>query len=179
MPVYTPATTEAFATYGVIDEGVIAQPVLTPEGVFPQFGGLEVNTSSTALQALTDAVIYLNEYRYESADGLASRILAIAALRDVLEAFDADGLPPAAELNARVADDIEALLRSPDRRGRVRHLAPDQRDNPLSQHPGHPCPGRGQSQRLLRVPADRLNQALWYLTEHRGLLSLHLRPADA
>ncbi|NNL97936.1 MAG: hypothetical protein HKO63_07005, partial [Acidimicrobiia bacterium] len=103
LPVYTPATTEAFATYGVLDDGVIAQPVLAPEGVLPQFGGLEVNTSSTALQALTDAVIYLNDYRYESADGFASRILAIAALRDVLEAFEADGLPPAAELEARVA----------------------------------------------------------------------------
>ena len=111
MPVYTPATTEAFATYGVVDDGVIAQPVLAPEGVFPQFGGLEINTSSTALQALTDAVIYLNDYRYESADALASRILAIAALRDVLEAFEADGLPAAAELEARVAGDIEGLLR--------------------------------------------------------------------
>jgi len=110
LPVYTPATTEAFATYGVLDDGVIAQTVLAPEGVFPQFGGLEVNTSSTALQALTDAVIYLNDYQYESADALASRILAIAALRDVLEAFEADGLPSAAELDARVGADIDALL---------------------------------------------------------------------
>lgn len=110
LPVYTPATTEAFATYGTVDEGSVAQTVLAPEGVFPQFGGLEVNTSATALQALTDAVIYLNGYRYESADALASRILAIAAVRDVLEAFSADRLPPAAELDARVAKDIDALL---------------------------------------------------------------------
>ncbi|MCP4250987.1 MAG: hypothetical protein GY778_28450, partial [bacterium] len=74
LPVYTPATTEAFATYGVVDEGVIAQPVLAPEGVFPQFGGLEVNTSSTALQALTDAIIYLNDYRYESADAFRTAL---------------------------------------------------------------------------------------------------------
>ncbi|MCK5793647.1 MAG: hypothetical protein KAH12_03010, partial [Anaerolineales bacterium] len=62
MPVYTPATTEAFATYGVVDEGAVIQPIARPEDVFPQFGGLEINTSSTALQALTDAVMYLYSY---------------------------------------------------------------------------------------------------------------------
>ncbi|MCP3972860.1 MAG: hypothetical protein GY720_00035, partial [bacterium] len=77
--------------------------------VFPQFGGLEINTSSTALQALTDAVLYVSKYRYQSSDALASRILTVAALRDVLDAFDADGLPSAAVLTAAVADDLEAL----------------------------------------------------------------------
>ena len=66
LPVYTPATTEAFATYGVIDQGAVAQPVAAPGDVFPQFGGLEITTSSTALQALTDAVLYLTTYPYDS-----------------------------------------------------------------------------------------------------------------
>ena len=177
LPVYTPATTEAFATYGVLDDGVIAQPVLAPEGVFPQFGGLEVNTSSTALQALTDAVIYLNDYRYESADGFASRILAIAALRDVLEAFEADGLPPAAELEARVADDIEGLLRLQTGLGgfaiwrrtnetipyhsiQATHALVEAKANGYARA-GRP-PARGPV-----VPG-----------QHRGVLPLHLQPAD-
>jgi uncharacterized protein YfaS (alpha-2-macroglobulin family) len=109
LPVYTPATTEAFATYGVIDEGAILQPVSAPDGVFPQFGGLEINTSSTALQALTDAVLYLVNYRYECSEQLASRILAVAALRDVLTAFEAEGLPTPAEMEAAVQRDIEQL----------------------------------------------------------------------
>lgn len=109
LPVYTPATAEAFATYGVIDSGAVAQPLLAPAGVFPQFGGLEINTSSTAIQALTDAVLYIAEYRYDSSDGYASRIMAVAALRDVLAAFKADGLPSPAALNAQVARDIERL----------------------------------------------------------------------
>ncbi len=109
LPVYTPATAEAFATYGVIDEGAIGQPALPPTGVFPEFGGLEIGTSSTALQALTDAVLYLVDYRYNSSDGLASRIMAVATLRDVLEAFDADGLPNPTELNRQVGTDIEHL----------------------------------------------------------------------
>ncbi|MEJ7799465.1 MAG: alpha-2-macroglobulin family protein, partial [Ilumatobacter sp.] len=109
LPVYTPATAEAFATYGIIDDGSIGQSTLAPTDVYPQFGGLEINTSSTALQALTDAVLYLAEYRYDSADSLASRIMAIATLRDVLDAFDAEGLPSPDELNAAVDRDLERL----------------------------------------------------------------------
>jgi len=109
LPVYTPATTEAFATYGVIDEGAIAQPVSSPNDVFPQYGGLEINTSSTALQALTDAVLYLVSYPFECSEQLASRILGVAALRDVLTAFEADGLPSADEMEFAVQRDIERL----------------------------------------------------------------------
>lgn len=109
LPVYTPSTTEAFATYGVIDQGAIAQPVQYPSGVFPQYGGLEITTSSTALQALTDAVLYLSSYPYEGSEQLASRILGIAALRDVLTAFQAEGLPAPEEMEAAVVRDIERL----------------------------------------------------------------------
>lgn len=110
LPVYTPATTEAFATYGVIDDGSIVQPMNTPDDVFPQFGGLEVATSSTALSELTDAVIYLRDYPFECSEQIASRILSIASLRDVLTAFNAAGLPSPAEMNAAVERDITRLV---------------------------------------------------------------------
>jgi len=116
LPVYTPATAEAFATYGVLDgtgdpaaPAGVSQPVVAPSGVFAQFGGLELTTSSTAVQALTDAVLYLAEYDYRSADAYASRIMAIATLRDVLSAFQAEGLPSADELDAAVAADLAGL----------------------------------------------------------------------
>lgn len=109
LPVYTPATSEAFATYGVVDQGVMIQPVASPNDVFPQYGGLEINTSSTALQALTDAVLYLVSYPFECSEQLASRLLAVAALRDVLTAFNAEGLPSAQEMEAAVGRDIERL----------------------------------------------------------------------
>jgi uncharacterized protein YfaS (alpha-2-macroglobulin family) len=109
LPVYTPATSEAFATYGVIDDGAIAQPVQYPSGVFPQFGGLEISTASTALQALTDAVLYLVKYPYDCSEQLASRILAVASLRDVLSAFKADGLPTPSEMESAVSADIDRL----------------------------------------------------------------------
>ncbi len=117
LPVWTPATTEAFATYGVIDDGAIRQPVALPGsgagggtgGVVKQFGGLEVTTSSTNLQALTDAMLYLVTYPFECSEQRASRILAIAALRDVLSAFAVAGMPSPAEMEARVAADLERL----------------------------------------------------------------------
>ncbi len=109
FPVWTPATAEAFATYGQIDEGPIAQSVKIPKGVVPQFGGLDVTTSSTALQALTDAVLYLVSYPFECSEQLASRVMSVAALRDVLTAFDAEGMPKPDEMVATIKRDIERL----------------------------------------------------------------------
>jgi uncharacterized protein YfaS (alpha-2-macroglobulin family) len=109
LPVWAPATTEAFATYGQIDDGSVVQPVKAPSGVLPEFGGLEVTTSSTALQALTDAFLYLVAYPFECAEQLASRVLAVAALRDVLTAFQAEGLPKPEEIEGSVRRDVDRL----------------------------------------------------------------------
>lgn len=110
LPVWTPATSEAFATYGVIDHGIITQPVKPPEEVWPQFGQLEVTTSSTALQALTDAFLYLYHYDYECAEQISSRMISVAALRDVLTAFEAERMPTPAQVEASMKRDIDELL---------------------------------------------------------------------
>ena len=109
LPVWTPATTESFATYGEIDQGAISQPVKAPTGVFKEFGGLELEASSTQLQQLTDAFIYLQNYPYECSEQLASRILSIAALQDVLYAFNARDVPSHHQIDAAVVRDIARL----------------------------------------------------------------------
>ena len=109
LPVWSPATTEAYALHGVLDDGVVDQPVSAPIGAVPSFGGLEITTSSTGLAALTDAVVYLLAYPFECAEQLASRVLGIAALRDVLAAFGTEGQASPAELEAAVRRDIETL----------------------------------------------------------------------
>lgn len=113
LPVYTPASGEAFATYGSLSEkeSAIAQPVQRPGDVWPQFGGLQVSLSSTALSELTDAFLYLYTYPFECAEQKASRVLSIAALHDVLEAFNAEGLPDPKVIQQRMAEDISFLLR--------------------------------------------------------------------
>jgi len=87
----------------------MVQPVRAPGDVWPQFGGLEITTSSTQLQALTDAVLYLTSYPFDCNEQIASRVLAIAALRDVLSAFEAEGLPGPESLEASVSSDLERL----------------------------------------------------------------------
>jgi uncharacterized protein YfaS (alpha-2-macroglobulin family) len=110
FPVYTPATTEAFATYGTTDQnGAIVQPVSAPKDVYTQFGGLEITTSSTQLQELTDAFIYLQNYPFECSEQISSRILSVAALRDVLTAFNAKDMPSKSAIEAKMKSDIERL----------------------------------------------------------------------
>ncbi len=109
FPVWTPATTEAFATYGTIDNGAVVQPVSMPTNAVREFGSLDVSTSSTALQALTDAVLYLVKYPYECNEQRASRILAIASLRDVLTAFKSEELPSPEAMIESVALDLNQL----------------------------------------------------------------------
>ncbi|HLL84670.1 MAG TPA: alpha-2-macroglobulin family protein, partial [Longimicrobium sp.] len=109
LPVYTPATAEAFATYGNLAQGAATLPLDVPTDVIPSFGGLEVTTSSTAVSELTDAFLYLVSYRFQGTEQIASRMIAVAALRDVLGAFNAEGLPSADSLRAAVASDVRLL----------------------------------------------------------------------
>ena len=87
------------------------QPVEVPSDAFDAFGGLEITTSSTALQALTDAVLYLATYSYDCSEQRASRLLAITALGDVLSAFQVDGGPSVEAMQASVEEDLEMLAR--------------------------------------------------------------------
>ncbi|HEY0385212.1 MAG TPA: alpha-2-macroglobulin family protein, partial [Pyrinomonadaceae bacterium] len=162
LPVWTPATTEAFATYGEIDDGAIVQPVKAPANVFSQFGGLEVTTSSTQLQELTDAVIYLMSYPYECAEQISSRVMGVAALKDVLTAFDAKGLPKPAELKAAVARDIKKLQSLQNEDG---GFAFWKRGDPswpyISIHVAHAL--ERAKEKGFDVPAEMLNKSKDYL----------------
>ena len=162
LPVYTPATTEAFATYGVVDEGAIVQPVAAPGDIFSQFGGLEINTSSTALQALTDAVLYLTSYPFDSTEQLASRILAVAALRDVLTAFSAAGLPSPEELESAVQRDIEELKGLQNYDGGFPYWAKGKDSIPFNTiHVAHAL--QMAEKKGYEVPEDMQHQVLEYL----------------
>lgn len=164
LPVWTPATTEAFATYGEIDDGSISQPVKAPANVFPQFGGLEIETSSTQLQELTDAVIYLTSYPYECSEQLASRIITIAALRDVLTAFKAKGVPSAAEMEASVTRDLKRLQGMQNSDGGYGFWTRGNESWPyLSIHVAHAL--ARAKQKKFDVPQEMFEQSRKYLRE--------------
>ncbi len=109
LPVYEPATTEAFATYGTVDGEARFEQLAVPADVFPDVGGVEVELASTQLQSLTDAYWYLYRYPYECAEQRSSRMIATAALHDLLEAFAAPGRPTRAQIEATIADDVRRL----------------------------------------------------------------------
>ncbi|MBQ7501207.1 Ig-like domain-containing protein [bacterium] len=118
IPVYTPCTTEGFATYGVCDgTKTLVQPVSRPKDAYTQFGGMEITTSSTALQELVDAVIYLYEYPFECSEQLASKIIATSELFEVLDQFKTKDLPSAKDVRAQTQRDIDRMLTRQDRSG--------------------------------------------------------------
>jgi uncharacterized protein YfaS (alpha-2-macroglobulin family) len=162
LPVYTPATAEAFATYGNFTEGAATLPLQIDENdVLPGFGGLEVSTSSTALHELTDAFLYLVKYPYQGSEQIASRLLAVAALRDVLAEFRAEGLPPAQALADSVARDIQALRRMQNHDGGWNFWRADRESWPyVSVHVTHALVR--MRDRGYQVPDDMLRRALQY-----------------
>lgn len=161
LPVWTPATTEAFATYGTFESNAIIQPVKAPSDSYKQFGGLEVSTSSTQLQELTDAVLYIVSYPYECSEQVSSRVLTIAALRDVLAAFKAKGLPKQEDLEARVAKDVAKLKNLQGYDGGFGFWRPDNSNPFVTVHVAHAL----QLAKLkgYPVPQDMLDRAHNYL----------------
>jgi uncharacterized protein YfaS (alpha-2-macroglobulin family) len=164
LPVWSPATTEAFATYGEIDAGAVSQPVKAPAEVFKEFGGLEIEASSTQLQQLTDAFTYLQNYPYECSEQLASRILAVAALRDVLHAFNVKGAASPVALEAAVMRDIKHLQGIQNKDGGFGFWKRGEESWPfLSIHVAHAL-GRAR-QKGFPVPADIYDQSLKYVRD--------------
>ncbi len=112
LPVYEPATTESFATYGVVDDKPAFERLDVPSAIFPDVGGVELELASTQLQSLTDAVEYLDDYPFDCAEQRSGRMLANAAVGDILEAFAAPGRPTSDERTAQRERDVKALSRA-------------------------------------------------------------------
>ena len=162
LPVYTPATAEAFATYGNFTEGAATLPLqIDGNDVLPGFGGLEVSTSSTALHELTDAFVYLVGYPFEGSEQLASRLLAIAALRDVLTEFRAEGIPAPEAMADSVARDVQRLRSMQNHDGGWDFWRGDRESWPyVSVHVTHALVR--MRERGYQVPGDMLQRALQY-----------------
>jgi hypothetical protein len=108
VPVQLPATVEGFATYGSTDKSVL-QPLQLPKNALPDFGGLEVSMSSTALTSLTDAVTYLSDYPYECVEQTASRILPYIVLRKVIAEFHLKGTGTQEQRDKLIKEGVERI----------------------------------------------------------------------
>jgi uncharacterized protein YfaS (alpha-2-macroglobulin family) len=138
LPVWTPASSEAFATYGVLDRGTLRQPLRRPAQIFPQFGQLSLTTSSTALAELTDSYLYLRDYPFECSEQLASRVLSTAALRDVLGAFKVPQLDSPEKIKQSLERDAQHLRAMQNEDGGFDFWERDKPSNPyLTVHVAH------------------------------------------
>ena len=164
IPVWIPATSEAFATYGTTDKtGAIIQPISAPKDVFPEFGGLEITTASTQLQELTDGFNYVVNYPFYCTEQTASRILAIAALRDVATAFEAKDLPSKEEIEERMASAIQRLQQLQHYDGGFSFWRSDDESIPyISVHAAHALARAGA--KGYAVPKTTLERAKNYLS---------------
>jgi len=109
VPVHYPAVAKAFADYGMID--ATTQRLLEPPAdALPDFGGLTISMSSTALSGLEDAVEYLVNYPYECAEQTASRILPIFALGDIISEFPIASVADEVHRDLLAKDGIKRLL---------------------------------------------------------------------
>ncbi len=111
LPVWEPATTESFATYGTVDDKPAFEQLAVPASVFPDVGGVELEVSSTQLQSLTDAYWYLQAYPYECAEQRSSRMLATTAMYDILDAFATPGRPTRQQLAQTRDADLKKLAK--------------------------------------------------------------------
>ncbi|MCO4761656.1 MAG: hypothetical protein KC502_09145 [Myxococcales bacterium] len=109
IPVNLPATLEAFATYGNTKSSV-KQPIQAPADAIAGFGGLDITLSSTALSGLEDAVRYLVQYPYECAEQTASRLIPIAMLGKLLDAFQIGKVKERAARDTLVKNAVQRLV---------------------------------------------------------------------
>ncbi|CAF4209806.1 unnamed protein product [Rotaria socialis] len=166
LPVFTPATSEAFATYGdICEEEVVLQPIEAPKNVIPQFGELSITTSSTALASLTDAIISLYTYPYECTEQLSSRVLGIQALWDILQAFHCKDLPEVSVMKTKLESDLNTLKGRQYSNGGFGYWTnrnDSYADPYMSVHVAH-CLVVVMNKKVFDVNTNMLNNALTYL----------------
>ncbi|KAI5082514.1 hypothetical protein GOP47_0002257 [Adiantum capillus-veneris] len=110
IPIIAPVSSEHFATFGdMAEEEVVLQPIQSPLHAFPKYGGLNISISSTTLQSLTDALLYLYSYPYECNEQLASRVISFLSLWEVLQAFKVKDFPSEEKLESKLKLDLQML----------------------------------------------------------------------
>ena len=134
FPVWTPATSETFATYGTVDAAAVpvSYTVKRPDEILPQFGGVQIATASTELQSLTDAFIYLYNYQFECTEQIASRMISIVALQDVLQAFEVSDIPSMHEIEKKMESDIQKITERQNSNGGFRSWKSNDYSSPFS-----------------------------------------------
>ncbi len=104
-PVSVPSKLETVSSTGETD-GAVSEALAPMEGVRPDVGGVEVTLASSALVGLEDPIASLQDYPYECTEQLASKLIPLAAFREIAGAY---GLPTGADLEGRIDRTVATL----------------------------------------------------------------------
>ena len=108
IPVKYPATTETFATYGVVRNQPAQEAVLPPAKVWPGIGGLKVSFSCTAMTNLEDGITFLLTYPYGCLEQTSSRLFPLVGLHDLIREFQIGGLNDS-EIRSHIAAGVARI----------------------------------------------------------------------
>lgn len=114
IPIRTPASSEHFASYGVLDGHGLVLPLQIPTDAWQHHGGLQLGLASSALQSLRDAYLYLQDYPFECSEQLASRLIVTATLGKLLGEFNPQAMPDSSAMEASIDRDMKLLLSRQD-----------------------------------------------------------------
>ena len=89
IEIYSPATKEAIATYGEIDEefSLVEQPIEELKEVFAEFGGISITISSSLIQDLIDPINFILDNENESGEQISSRLFLSTTLFSLPSSF--------------------------------------------------------------------------------------------
>lgn len=118
IPIYLWAPRQVQDLYGSWEgEGARSQEVASPAGCWPQWGGLEVELSTTACQELSGAFNYLWEYPFTCSEQLASRLLLLASTKRYWSLLGTSERLTEREIEEAIERDLELLLKRYNGRG--------------------------------------------------------------
>ncbi|MBI4748407.1 MAG: hypothetical protein HY774_07940 [Acidobacteria bacterium] len=164
LKIYTSATLETTAVYGEVTGSAVQLPVSLPEGTLPKSGKLELTLSSTQLQSLTDAAVYLANYPFDCSEQIASRMIGLVALNDVLGQFKGiSNLPQPAQFEAFFQADLNRLRSRQNADGGFSFWTKDGNSDPfLSVHVAHALI-RAKQQGLVNLSDNLVRNAAAYV----------------
>lgn len=164
LPVYAPATTEAFAEHGSLTKGALARRLEVPKDVSEAVGGLTLEVSPTRLLAAQDAFRDVVRYPYLCAEQRASRLVALTAHAELLDVFEGDDVPAASELQSMAEEDLKRLLEQQrDDGGWGFWIRAQRSDAFLTAHVLHALIRARAAEPSMRVPDEAINRAVAYL----------------
>ncbi|MBV9496007.1 MAG: Ig-like domain-containing protein [Acidobacteria bacterium] len=91
IPIRVFVTPETYAAYGDT-QTTAKETVEIPNGTVPNFGGIHIETASTAMVGLSEGAQYLVDYPYGCAEQRSSGALALMLTADLGDAFQLQGI---------------------------------------------------------------------------------------